>query len=236
MNTEQAPRGDGRVEGVLSFTFDDGPDPVWTPRVLAELDRCEVNATFFVVGEHVASNPQPAVAARERGHEIELHCHRHIRHTELSEAELEADTAMALAALAAARLPRPRCWRTPWGVSTSATERVASRNGLRLVGWTIDTHDWRGDSSAAMLETAGALLADGAVVLMHDALGPGARRPHIEETIALVAPLAALARGRGLRLTALARPDPPGMTESHDVPESSSAASASERPVVEARV
>jgi peptidoglycan/xylan/chitin deacetylase (PgdA/CDA1 family) len=236
MDTEQTPRGADRAGGVCAFTFDDGPDPVWTPRVLAELDRCGTPATFFAVGERVADDPGPARGALQAGHEVELHCYRHVRHTELSEAELEADTIAALAELERAGLGRPRYWRTPWGVRTAATERVAARRGLRLIDWTIDTHDWRGDKSAAMLKAAGALLGDGAVVLMHDALGPGALRAGVEETIGLIAPLAALARGRGLRLDVLSRTEPPDATE-RDAPEASGrVAPGSERPAVETLV
>jgi peptidoglycan/xylan/chitin deacetylase (PgdA/CDA1 family) len=225
---ERVLRGASRMGGVCTFTFDDGPDPVWTPRVLAELDRCGAPATFFVVGERVAEDPGPARAA-QAGHDVELHCHRHVRHTELAEAELEADTIAALAELQRAGLGRPRSWRTPWGVRTVATERVAARHGLRLIDWTIDTHDWRGDGSAAMLETADAVLGDGAIVLMHDALGPGALRAGVEETVGLIAPLAALARGRDLRLAVLSQADAQGASES-DAPE----ASGSERPALEA--
>jgi len=222
MDTEEDQRGVGRVGGVCAFTFDDGPDPIWTPRVLAEFDRCAAPATFFVVGERLADDAGPARAALEAGHEVELHCHRHIRHTELSEAELEVDTTTALAEFEQARLGRPRYWRTPWGVCTAATARVAARHRLRLVDWTIDTHDWRGDGSAAMLETAGALLGDGAVVLMHDALGPGALRSDVDGTVGLIAPLAALARSRGLRPAGLARTDQSEVAE-RDAPAPSGA-------------
>ncbi len=236
MDIEHPPRGAARAEGVCAFTFDDGPDPIWTPRVLAELDRCGAPATFFVVGERVADDSGPACAALEAGHDVELHCHRHVRHTELSEADLEADTIAALAELDRAGLGRPRYWRTPWGVRTAATERVAARHGLRLVDWTIDTHDWRGDESTAMLEVTGALLGDGAIVLMHDALGPGALRTGVEETVGLIAPLAALARGRCLRLGVLSRTEPPDATE-RDAPEASgTVAPGSERPAVETLV
>jgi peptidoglycan/xylan/chitin deacetylase (PgdA/CDA1 family) len=233
MDTEQAPRGFGRVGGVCTFTFDDGPDSTWTSRVLAELDRCGVSATFFAVGERVADDPEPARAALAAGHEVELHCDRHIRHTELSEAQLEADTIAALAELERAGLRRPRYWRTPWGVRTAATERVAARHRLRLVDWTIDTHDWRGDGSAAMLETVRPLLGNGAVVLMHDALGPGALRSGIEETIGLIAPLAALARGRGLRPALLSRTDLPETAESDVFEASGTTALSVARPALE---
>jgi peptidoglycan-N-acetylglucosamine deacetylase len=239
MSTEQAPRGAGRAGGVCTLTFDDGPDPIWTPSVLAELDRCGTPATFFVVGERVAEDPAPARATLAAGHDVELHCHRHVRHTELTEAELEADTTTALAELERAGLGRPRYWRTPWGARTAATERVAARHGLRLIDWTIDTHDWRGDGSAAMLETADASLQDGAVVLMHDALGPGALRAGVEETIGLIALLVALARGRGLRLSALSAADPAdaieGVARESIAPEASGAVAPDvERPALEA--
>jgi peptidoglycan-N-acetylglucosamine deacetylase len=235
MGTEQGPRGAMRVGGACTFTFDDGPDPAWTPRVLAELDRCGVPATFFVVGERVAADPAPARAALSAGHDVELHCHRHVRHTELTEAELEADTIAALAELERGGLGRPQRWRTPWGVRTGATERVAARHGLWLVDWTIDTHDWRGDGRTAMLEKADASLGDGAIVLMHDALGPGALRAGVEETIGLIAPLAALARGRGLRLTALSQAGAPDATASEALDTTSGTAVwGMETPVLEA--
>ena len=87
-----------------------------------------------------------------------------------------------------------------------------------------------------MLERAAALLGDGAIVLMHDALGPGARRAGVEETVGLIAPLVALARGRGLRLDVLSRTDPPDATE-RDAPEvSGTVALGSERPALETLV
>ena len=84
---------------------------------------------------------------------MQLHAHRHVRHTELDEREIELDTRPALEALASVGV-RPTHWRTPWGVRTAATERVAARHGLTLVDWTLDTHDWRGDPASAMFARA----------------------------------------------------------------------------------
>jgi peptidoglycan-N-acetylglucosamine deacetylase len=176
----------------LLLTFDDGPDETWTPRVLEELERCGARATFFAIGERLRTVPTLARRIMSAGHEIGLHCERHIRHTDLSEHEIEADTIAALASFAEVGLS-PTRWRTPWGVCTSATERVAERHDLELVHWDIDTHDWRGDSVAEMLDAAAAALEDGAVVLMHDGLGPGALRSGCENTVELIAPLHALA-------------------------------------------
>jgi peptidoglycan/xylan/chitin deacetylase (PgdA/CDA1 family) len=203
MEIEQAPRGLGRVGGVCAFTFDDGPDPIWTPHVLAELDRCGVKATFFMVGERVERAPGLARAVAERGHDVELHCHRHIRHIDLTDRELRDDTRAVLATFARAELPRPARWRAPWGICTEATERVATELELELVHWSADTHDWRGDAGAEMLEAVDAEIEDGAIVLMHDGLGPGALRAGVGETVELIGSLSELAQERGLRVLPL---------------------------------
>jgi peptidoglycan/xylan/chitin deacetylase (PgdA/CDA1 family) len=183
----------------LSLTFDDGPDPTWTPLMVERLERSRVAGTFFMIGERVLADPDLARRVLAGGHDIQLHCHRHIRHTGLTEAELRQDSESALAALQSVGV-RPRLWRAPWGVCTDATRRVAARLGLQLVGWSIDTNDWRGDAPEAMLDRARSQLADGGAVLMHDGLGPGARRFGCQNTLALVPRLVEAARAQGLRL------------------------------------
>ncbi|HXP38477.1 MAG TPA: polysaccharide deacetylase family protein, partial [Solirubrobacteraceae bacterium] len=124
----------------LALTFDDGPNEYWTPYVLGVLAQAEVSGTFFMIGECLRTARAAAQAVLDAGGDLQLHCDRHVRHSELSEAEIEADTLSALEAFAELGV-RPTLWRTPWGVCTAATERVAARHGLSLVGWTIDTHD-----------------------------------------------------------------------------------------------
>ena len=193
------------VPRTLNLTFDDGPDRTWTPLLLEQLRRCRVSATFFMVGERVLAYPDLPRQVLAAGHHIQLHCHRHIRHTELTEPELLHDSESALAAFADLGI-HPRLWRAPWGVQTEASHRVAERLGLRLVRWSIDTHDWRGDDPAAMLARVRPRLHHGGSVLMHDALGPGATRAGCHTTIALVPALVAAARVRALVLAPMSRP------------------------------
>jgi peptidoglycan/xylan/chitin deacetylase (PgdA/CDA1 family) len=152
-----------------------------------------------MVGERVIAEPVLARKVLAAGQDIQLHCHRHVRHTELTEAELQHDGESALAALESVGA-HPRLWRTPWGVCTDASYRVAERLGLRLVRWSIDTHDWRGDEPQAMLDHARSQLAGGGVILMHDALGPGARRVGCQNTLTLLPQLAAVSRAAGVLL------------------------------------
>ena len=190
------------VPGTLSLTFDDGPDRVWTRRVMSALRRHEVRGTFFMIGERVLAEPLLAREVLEQGHEIQLHCHRHVRHTEMSGSEIERDAWDALAALAEIGI-EPTGWRTPWGVVTEDSEAVAARLGLRLTRWDHDTHDWRGDSPARMMAALEPRLSLGGSVLMHDGLGPGATRRGCSNTVELLDLLTDAARAAGLSLVAL---------------------------------
>jgi peptidoglycan-N-acetylglucosamine deacetylase len=186
------------VSGVdVALTFDDGPDPVWTPAVLDALRAVDARATFFVLGGCARRHPDLVRRAVDEGHTVSVHADDHVRHTDMTRAEGAADLARVLATLADLGV-RPAHWRTPWGIEADWTRDVAAEHGLDLVGWTIDTHDWRGDRAETMLAAALPDLRAGAVVLAHDALGPGALRDGCAETVALVAPLVTAARERGL--------------------------------------
>ncbi|MGF1471790.1 MAG: polysaccharide deacetylase family protein [Rubrobacteraceae bacterium] len=180
----------------ISLTFDDGPDPVGTPRVLAALKGARATATFFVVTP--LANRYPALISDilKGGNRIEFHCAEHIRHTDRSRKEVEEDTRTGLRDLNTLGIT-PGLWRTPWGDTADWTEEIARRFGLELVAWTVDTHDWRGDPAADMLEAVTPLLNPGGVVLMHDGLGPGARRTDCGETAALIPPLTERIRALG---------------------------------------
>jgi peptidoglycan/xylan/chitin deacetylase (PgdA/CDA1 family) len=186
----------------LALTFDDGPDPEWTPRLLDLLDSIDARATFFPIASRAAAQPELIARARSAGHTIGLHCHEHVRHSSRDRAWLEADTREALQLLAEVDV-RPSLWRTPWGDTTEFSAAVASDNSLRIVGWTLDTHDWRGDSAETMIDDTAAGLRDGAIVLAHDGIGPGAARGDIAETLRYVERAAALGKRRSLSLEAL---------------------------------
>lgn len=179
-----------------ALTFDDGPDPVWTHRVLDALDRAAAKATFFVVAPLALEHPGLVETTLAKGHSVELHCVRHVRHTELSPREVEAEAREGLRALRSLGA-EPRAWRPPWGVVASWTWGIAAEYGLEIAGWTADTHDWRGDSVREMLDDVGPLLRQDAVILMHDGLGPGARREGCGETVALIGELVARVRELG---------------------------------------
>jgi peptidoglycan-N-acetylglucosamine deacetylase len=189
--------------GTLALTFDDGPDPRWTPVVLDALLAVRATATFFVLAPLVRRYPDIIGRALDEGHTVGAHAERHLRHTEMTPTQGAADLDLTLDALAGAGVPRPGLWRTPYGIEADWTRPLAAARDLRLVGWSADTHDWRGDTAPEMLAAIADGVADGAIVLAHDAVGPGASRDGCTETVALIAPLVALGRERGLEPEAL---------------------------------
>lgn len=128
------------------------------------------------------------------GHAVGLHGWAHLKHPEASCDEVAADTDRALTVFDAP----PRWWRLPFGMAAPWSANLAAERGLRVAGWTHDTHDWCGDVAGEMLGTALVDLEPGEVVLAHDGLGPGVRRSGCAETVALIEPLVAAVRGRGL--------------------------------------
>ena len=200
--TVQTVRWTSCITPWASLTFDDGPDPLWTPRILDVLERVDVRATFFVIAPLALKHRQLVAETLDAGHEVEFHCTEHVRHTRRSRRSVEADTREGLQALRNLGI-EPSLWRTPWGVHAPWTQEVAEEFGLRLASWRADTKDWRGDTVPEMLGRIEPLLGQGSIVLMHDVLGPGAQRTGCEETVALVEPLVARLRELGCEPTPL---------------------------------
>jgi peptidoglycan/xylan/chitin deacetylase (PgdA/CDA1 family) len=186
----------------LALTFDDGPDPVWTPRLLDLLAEVGARATFFPIAPRAAAHPELIRRARDEGHVIGLHCEQHVRHSERGLEWLRSDTATALRRLSALGV-EPTLWRAPWGDISASSVRVAIEHQLGLIGWTVDSHDWRGDSAAEMFDATHMSIEEGAIVLAHDGIGPGARREGAAETLRYVDLIATQASSQGLSLEAL---------------------------------
>jgi peptidoglycan/xylan/chitin deacetylase (PgdA/CDA1 family) len=200
--TNRSPDGYVAEVKTLLLTFDDGPDPRWTPRLLDLLSRAGARATFFPIARRAAAQPELMARIVAEGHGVGLHCDEHIRHSSRDATWLRADTEHALECLSGIGIT-PRLWRTPWGDLAPWTAGVADELGLRIVGWNVDSHDWRGDPAQDMFAAIRSQLRPGAIVLAHDGIGPGAQRTDASQTLALMTLVTADAAQRGLNLTAL---------------------------------
>lgn len=188
--------------GVAALTFDDGPDPVFTPRLLDALDAAGAGATFFVVGERIPGNEELLAEIERRGHEIALHGMTHRRHDGLDEAEARAELEDGLVAIAAAGVARPRWYRPPYGGSSPALGRFCGELDLGLAYWSTWGQDWEPLAASRIAELVLRDLDDGAVILLHDS-PLYAEREDAGPTIEAIAPIAAAAGEKQLRLRTL---------------------------------
>jgi peptidoglycan/xylan/chitin deacetylase (PgdA/CDA1 family) len=162
---------------------------------LDALRQVQAHATFFVLGERVEAHSALLRRVIGAGHDVQVHGYRHLRHPESTREDVERDLDKALEALAREGI-EPTAWRIPWGHLADFTAELAHRHGLSIVGWSSDTHDWRGDSATAML--AAIELEYGGIVLAHDGISVGARRDTAQATADLIPKLVEHARRQGL--------------------------------------
>jgi peptidoglycan/xylan/chitin deacetylase (PgdA/CDA1 family) len=160
--------GTGRRRHV-ALTFDDGPDPVSTPRFLDALDALGVRATFFVVGEHVVRHPAVVREAVRRGHELGVHGWRHDRPWRPAFARDAEEITRTVRAVHDITGHRPRWYRPPYGILTTSRWRAARRAGLRTVLWSAWGRDWTADATPESVRArVAADLRGGGTVLLHD--------------------------------------------------------------------
>jgi peptidoglycan-N-acetylglucosamine deacetylase len=171
----EGPRG---ARGV-ALTFDDGPHPRWTPRVLEILAGRGVRATFFVVGRKVEEHPEVLRAIVDAGHAVGLHSYAHDRLFSLrGERRVRDDLERGMATLERVLGRRPVLFRPPIGHTNPTIARVVDALGLVVIGWTLAGRD--GLASARPEAVANRVrrdLRDGAIVLLHDAPEHGDREP-----------------------------------------------------------
>jgi peptidoglycan/xylan/chitin deacetylase (PgdA/CDA1 family) len=180
----------------VALTFDDGPDPDATPAVLDALAEGGAQAVFFLVGEQVEANPEIARRIAEEGHEIGVHCFRHVEHDELG-AEVRSDIERGAARITDVTGVVPDLYRPPYGRFTDRSYGVVRELGLTPVYWSGWAMDWEPIPAERIAETAIRDLAPGTILLLHDSARYASRPSAAPTAEALPAILAAM-RGRGL--------------------------------------
>ena len=159
---------DCRVDKCVALTFDDGPTP-YTDRLLDVLNGADAKATFFMIGNKVAANPDGARRVVQAGMEIGNHTWEHPNMTTIPPQYVPAQLSRAQDAIAAATGVTPTLWRPPGGLTDDAVNAVAATDGLAGILWDVIPFDWINDADTAatryMLMTQ---IKPGSVVLFHD--------------------------------------------------------------------
>jgi len=176
----------------VSLTFDDGPDPEWTPRVLDVLAREGVRAAFFLIGQRARQAPEQARRIADSGHDLGNHTWSHPSLWRCGPAHTEREIADGHVAIADAAGAPPRFFRPPWGKTNLAMFGVARELGTPCVFWTVQPESRRPVVPAEQARRGLARARAGAIYDLHDADGvPGAGHRLVEYLPALIAGLRA---------------------------------------------
>lgn len=156
-------------EKVVAITFDDGPDPKYTPILLETLHSEGVRATFFVLGNQAEKSPGILFWMQKAGHEIGNHGYSHPDVKRLKKEEIYQEIKRTEKIILSASGMRPTSYRPPGGVVTPAVLKATYSAGYDLVHWSVDPKDWKRDRTAEVI--TGSIknkVGSGDIILFHD--------------------------------------------------------------------
>ena len=176
----------------VALTFDDGPNPQWTPRVLDLLDQYHVHAVFFVVGSEVKKYPQLAREIVRRGHVIANHSFSHSQLTKLDDTAVRRELLHTNDLIESATTTRPECMRPPYGDTDARVAADVRHVGLRQILWNVNPEDYTKPGAGAIAARIVAGARPGAILPLHD--GGGNR----SQTVAALPAIINGVRAKGL--------------------------------------
>ena len=163
-------RMSGRGRSMV-LTFDDGPDPRYTPHILATLREYDVRAMFFVCGEMAVDNKDLLREMSDDGHIVGNHTWTHPLLTRLTRSAIHSEIARTSEVIDDAYGEPPVWFRAPYGAWNRATFQIGAELGMEPLAWTVDTLDWTTPGARTIVDRVEGGAAPGVVVLSHDAGG-----------------------------------------------------------------
>lgn len=182
----------------IYLTFDDGPNPTWTPEILSLLENSGAHASFFVIGEEAKAWPELVQREARDGDTIGDHTWSHPNLTQLSASVVWAELARDKNLISELTGNAPSLWRPPYEAFNPQVIAIASGLGMKMQLWSVSTGDWQLPGTRVIVLRVMAALHNGMVVLFHD--GGGYTR---SETVAAVAILLPELQAAGYRVAAL---------------------------------
>ncbi|MFF9086160.1 polysaccharide deacetylase family protein [Streptomyces sp. NPDC014991] len=155
----------------MMLTFDDGPNPNYTPHILDTLAKYDVRAMFFVCGECVVENRELLARMADEGHVVGNHTWTHPLLTSLGRREIRSEMERTSDVIEDTYGERPQWFRAPYGAWNRAAFQLGAEMGMEPMAWTLDTTDWTVPGTDAIVDQVVEGAAPGVVVLSHDAGG-----------------------------------------------------------------
>lgn len=161
--------GGSRQGNQIALTFDDGPDRSFTPQILDVLKKHHVKATFFLMGSRASALPEITRRIDAEGHEIGNHTYWHPNLAKGSVAAMRWEVTQTENVLQNILGYRPRLFRAPYGILNQDLVRELGRMNYRVVGWNVDSLDWRQLKADEVERNVLGNVHPGAIILMHSA-------------------------------------------------------------------
>lgn len=157
------------TEKLISLTFDDGPNPEFTPQILSVLSDYNAQATFFVIGKNIPGNENILQTIVSAGHSIGNHSYTHSYFIDLKSANgLKTELSMTTDSVFKVIGKRTKLFRPPYGVITPHLATVVKELNYAVIGWSIRSYDTTNNSVASISKRVQAQIKPGAIILFHD--------------------------------------------------------------------
>ena len=161
------PAGAATCTGYVGLTFDDGPSNDHTPALLNALKQNGLRATVFNEGQYAASYPAQVQAEINAGMWVGNHSYTHPHLIQQSQSQIDSELSRTQQAVASAGGGTPKLFRPPYGETNATLKAVEAKYGLTEIIWDVDSQDWNGASTDAIVQAV-SRLTGGQIILMHE--------------------------------------------------------------------
>ncbi|RJQ32172.1 MAG: polysaccharide deacetylase family protein [Actinobacteria bacterium] len=158
----------GNVESAVSLTFDDGPNPKYTPDILDILKNKGVKATFFVVGSHVKRYPDIARRIVEDGHDIANHTYNHRELVRSSKETIVKELDKTNLAIADITGVSTNLFRPPRGLHSKTSRQLIEEKGYKIILWSLSSVDWQNPPPSRIINRVKKYVKGSSIILFHD--------------------------------------------------------------------
>ena len=202
---------------LVAITFDDGPSPVWTPKILDALQKAGVKATFFMIGEHVLKYPEIAQRVIKEGHEIGNHSFDHHVLIYYTMDELEKEINSGEEAIRKVTGVTTLYFRPPKAWLTAAEKKKLKEMGYEVILWSLNSKDWVTFDDKYIIRYLVRHVRPGDIILFHDSGGvfntEGGSR---HETVLTIGKLVEKLEDRGYKFVTISQLLAQGKDKNHE--------------------
>lgn len=188
------------LPGTVALTFDDGPSPIYTPKILAILKKYQVKATFFVMGWAAKKYPKLIKQMVRDGHAVAIHTNSHSKLTRLSNKQLYKEVDWTRDVVAKVAGVTPVCLRPPFGLANSRVKKYIRSRGMIPVPMGFNSFDYMKPGVNKIIQQVVGNAIKGRVFLLHDGYF------HRQQTVAALPKIIEGIRKKGLGFSAICYP------------------------------